>query len=80
MAQACYDAGDWPGAVAAAEAAIRINPERVAARSLLIQSLLRAQQPEKADAEFRVLLRLYPASREVWQHWYESQAGRKPPQ
>ena len=73
MAQVCYDAGDWPGAVAASEAAIRLNPELVAARSLLIQGLLRSHQPEKADAEFRTLLRLYPASREVWQDWYQGQ-------
>ena len=73
MAQVCYDAGDWPGAVAACEAAIRLNPELVAARSLLIQGLLRSHQPEKADAEFQTLLRLYPASREVWQDWYQGQ-------
>ncbi len=56
-----------------AQAAIRLNPELVAARSLLIQGFLRSHQPEKADAEFQTLLRLYPASREVWQHWYEGQ-------
>jgi tetratricopeptide (TPR) repeat protein len=78
MAQACYDAGDWPGAVAACEAAIRLNPELVAARSLLIQALLRSRQPEKADAEFRTLVRLYPASREVWEPWYEDQKRAVP--
>ena len=78
LAQVCYEAGDWSGAVAACQAAIRLNPELFAARSLLIQSFLRSHQPEKADAEFQTLLRLYPASREVWQQWYESQkqAGR----
>ena len=30
-------------------------------------------EPEKADAEFQTLLRFYPASREVWQQWYEQQ-------
>jgi tetratricopeptide (TPR) repeat protein len=73
LAQVCYQAGDWSGAVAACQAAIRLNPDLFAARSLLIQSFLRSHQPEKADAEFRTLLRLYPASREVWQQWYESQ-------
>ena len=48
------------------------------ARSLLVQCYLRSHQPDKADAEFQVLLRFYPASREVWQQWYEQQkqAGR----
>ncbi len=73
LAQVCYDSGDWSGAVAACQAAIRLNPELPAARSLLIQSFLRSRQPEKADAELQTLIRLYPASRELWQEWYESQ-------
>jgi predicted CXXCH cytochrome family protein len=78
LAQVCYDSGDWSEAVAACQAAIRINPELSATRSLLIQSFLRSHQPDKADAEYQTLLRLCPASREVWRHWYQSQkqAGR----
>jgi hypothetical protein len=49
------------------QAAMRLNPELPAMRSLLIESFLRTRQPEKADAEFQTLVRLYPASREVWQ-------------
>ena len=78
MAQVCYDAGDWPAAVAASEAAIRLNPELVAARSLLIQALLRSHQPEKAHAELQTLLRLYPASREIWEEWYQGQRRAVP--
>jgi len=78
LAQVCYQAGDWSGAVAACRAAIRLNPELFAARSLLIQSFLRSHQPEKADAEFVTLLRLYPASREVWQQWYEREKKAGP--
>ncbi len=78
LAQVCYQAGDWSGAVAACQAAIRLNPELFAVRSLLIQSLLRSHQPEKADAEFQTLLRLYPASREVWKQWYQSQKQAGP--
>ena len=78
LAQVCYDAGDWSGAIAACQAAIRLNPELFATRSLLIQSLLRSHQPEKADAEFLTLLSLYPASREVWQNWYQSQKQEGP--
>ena len=39
---------------------MRLNPELFAARSLLIQSLLRSHQPEKADAEFQTLLQPLP--------------------
>jgi Flp pilus assembly protein TadD len=73
LARACYQAGDWSGAIAACQAGIRLNPELLAARSLLIESLLRSHQANEADAEFQTLLRLYPASREVWQEWYEGQ-------
>jgi Flp pilus assembly protein TadD len=78
MAGACAQAGDWPGAIAACRDAIRLNPELFAARSLLVQCYLRSHQPDKADAEFQVLLRFYPASREVWQQWYEEQKRAGP--
>ncbi len=73
LANICYEAGDWSGAIAAGQAAIRLNPELFGMRSLLVQSFLRSHQPEKADAEFQTLLRLYSAGREVWQQWYEDQ-------
>ena len=78
LAGACYQAGDWPGAVAACREAIRLNPELFEARSLLVQCYLRSHEPDKADAEFQVLLRFYPASREVWQQWYEQQKQAGP--
>jgi predicted CXXCH cytochrome family protein len=71
LAFSCYEAGDWPEAVAACREAIRLNPELFAARSLLVRCLLQSREPDKADAEFQVLLRFYPASRDVWQQWYE---------
>ncbi len=73
LANACYQAGDWPGAVAACREAIRLNPELFEARSLLVQCYLRSREFDKADAEFQILLRFYPASSEVWQQWYEQQ-------
>jgi cytochrome c-type biogenesis protein CcmH/NrfG len=73
LARVCYQAGDWAGAVAACREAIRLNPELLDARSLLVQVYLHSHQPEKADAEFRTLLNFFPAGREVWQQWYESQ-------
>jgi Tfp pilus assembly protein PilF len=78
LAGACYQAGDWPGAVAACRDALRLNPELFEARSLLVQCYLRSHDPGKADAEFGDLLRFYPASREVWQQWYEQQKQAGP--
>ncbi len=73
LANNCLQTGDWPGAIAACREAIRLNPELVEARSLLVQSYLRSHKPVKADAEFQLLVRFYPASRDVWQQWYEQQ-------
>ncbi len=73
LARACAQAGDWSGAVAACREAIRLNPDLFEARSLLVQCYLRSGEPERADAEFRTMLQFYPASREVWQQWYEQQ-------
>ncbi len=73
LAQICAQAGDGPGAIAACREAIRLNPDSSDARSLLVESYLRANEREKADAEFQTLIRSYPASREIWQQWYERQ-------
>ena len=40
--------------------------------------LPRAGEPAKADAEFQILLRFYPADRETWQQWYEQQKKAGP--
>jgi hypothetical protein len=75
--------GDWPAAIAACREAIRLNPELMPARSLLVQCYLRSGEPARADAEFQTMLRFYPASIEPWQRWYEVQkqigAGRISP-
>jgi predicted CXXCH cytochrome family protein len=78
MANACYQSGEWPGAIAACREALRLNPELFEARSLLVESYLRSHEPDKADAEFQTLLRFYPASREVWQQWYKEQKQAGP--
>jgi len=78
LANNCYQAGDWPGSVAACREALRLNPELLEARSLMVQSYLRSHRPDKADAEFQTLLRFFPASREVWQQWYEQQKQAGP--
>jgi Flp pilus assembly protein TadD len=73
LAEVCAQAGDWPGAVSSCREAVRLNPELYEARQLLVRSYLRSHEGEKADAEFRTLVHLFPASREVWQQWYEQQ-------
>jgi cytochrome c-type biogenesis protein CcmH/NrfG len=76
LARVCFRARDWRAAVAACREAIRLNPDSLDARSLLVQSYLHSHQPEKADAEFRTVVRFYPASREVWQEWYEREKAK----
>lgn len=72
-ANACSQAREWQAALAACQDALRLNPEMIEARSLLIKCYLQSHQSEPADAEFQILLRFYPASREVWQKWYDDQ-------
>jgi Flp pilus assembly protein TadD len=71
LAQACAQAGDWPDGITACQEAIRLNPELIEARSLLVQCHLHSHEPEKAEAQFRTLIQFHPASREIWQQWYE---------
>ncbi len=73
LADNYYQAGDWRRAVAACREALLLNPELSEARSLLIQCYLRSHEHDKAEAEFQILLRFYPASREIWQQWYDQQ-------
>ena len=67
-----------PGPSRLAVEAIRLNPDLVEARSLLVECYLRSGEPAKADAEFQTLLRFYPAGREAWLQWYESQKQTGP--
>jgi Flp pilus assembly protein TadD len=78
LARHCAQARDWPGAVEACREAIRLNPELFEARSLLVQGYLGSGESAKADAEFHILLKLYPTSRDVWQKWFEQQKQAGP--
>ncbi|QEH38836.1 cytochrome c nitrite reductase pentaheme subunit [Aquisphaera giovannonii] len=73
LAKILSQAGDWPGALAAAREALGLDPNQPEARSILIQGHLRAGEAAKAEAELQTLLRFYPAGREIWQQWYEDQ-------
>ena len=79
LAMVCGQMEDWSAAIAACREALSKNPELLDARSLLVQCYLRAGETKKADAEFQVMLRLFPASREAWQKWYEPQKLASPP-
>jgi predicted CXXCH cytochrome family protein len=78
LARVCAQAGDWAGGAAACREAIRLDPELIEARSLLVQCYLYSHEPDRADAELRNLLRFYPASREAWQQWYKEQKQSGP--
>jgi Flp pilus assembly protein TadD len=78
LARDCAQAGDWSGAAAACREALRLNPELFEARSLLVQCYLGSGDPAKADAEYQILLKSYPANRNDWQHWYEQQKRAGP--
>ena len=71
LAQVCSQGGHWREAIAACREAIRLDPNLFDARTLLVESYWRAGDREKADAEFRTMVRFYPASREIWEQWYE---------
>ena len=73
LAKVCIRLENWPEAITASRTAIRLNPELFEARSLLVHCYLRSGEPAKADAEFQVLIKFHPASRDVWQQWYEQQ-------
>jgi tetratricopeptide (TPR) repeat protein len=73
LANVCFYSGDWSGAIAGCSEAIRLNPELFEARSLIVQSHLRLHERRDADAQFQILLRFYPAGRDVWQQWYDQQ-------
>jgi tetratricopeptide (TPR) repeat protein len=78
LARVCVQAGDWAESAAACREAIRLDPELIEARSLLVQCYLKSHEPDRAEAELQNLLRFYPASREAWQQWYKEQKQAGP--
>ncbi len=76
LAEVCAQAGDWPGAVSACREALRLNPELFEARSLLVRCYLHSGEPEKADAEFRTLLRSTPPAARSGSIGTSSRSGR----
>ena len=78
LARVCSQAGDWPAADRGLPRGDPAQPRVVRGTVALVQCYLRSHEPDKADAELQTLLRFYPASREVWQQWYEQQKQAGP--
>jgi predicted CXXCH cytochrome family protein len=80
LAQVDVQLGDWTSAAAACRDAMRLNPALLDARALLVRTHLHAGDAPRARAEFETLVGFTPASREVWEEWFQTQqaeAGRK---
>lgn len=78
LARYCEQARDWPGVVSACLEAIRLNPELVEARSLLVQGYLGTGDRTTADARFQEFLAFHPADHEAWRRWYEERKQSGP--
>ncbi|MFO0892521.1 MAG: tetratricopeptide repeat protein [Isosphaeraceae bacterium] len=78
LARGYAQSGDWRGATEASREAIRLNPELVEARTVLIQAHLGLGESAKADAEFQVLLGLQADEHDNWQRWYGRQKRERP--
>jgi tetratricopeptide (TPR) repeat protein len=63
---------DWPGAVAAARAAVALNPSMTEPRLVLIDAHVRDGDREAAAAEFDALWSLNPPNREQLRRWFEN--------
>jgi hypothetical protein len=63
---------DWPGAIAAARAAVAINPSVTEPRLVLIDAHVRVGDREAAAAEFDALWSLNPPNREQLRRWFEN--------
>lgn len=61
---------DWTKAAEAARKAIELNPFNTPSRMLLVQSLLKTRQNNRAVAEFQIVLELDPPDRDQLQSWF----------
>src|SRR5262249_8954831 len=64
---------DWPAALQACEAALRLNPTSDETRRLLVTCCLHAGQQERARKEFETLLASNPGSAESLREWFAGQ-------
>jgi len=65
-------AGRWSEAADEARAALKLNPASIPARMDLIQCVLRTGSPERAEAEFAILLEFQPPDPDGLRRWFRS--------
>jgi tetratricopeptide (TPR) repeat protein len=63
----------WPEAVRACQAALRLDPLSVTTRYTLVGCLIRSGQKDQARAEFAKLLALNPPEPDVLRQWFDQQ-------
>jgi tetratricopeptide (TPR) repeat protein len=67
-------AHDWSGALAEAQAALRLEPSSVPVRRILVECCLRTGRKDRAREEFRKAVDLSPADAEKLRRWFEGLA------
>jgi predicted CXXCH cytochrome family protein len=78
LAPQLADAGAWKEALAQARAWVRLDPESVPARLLLIRSLVKTGRPQEARTEFETTLALRPADSARLRAWFREQDAMPP--
>lgn len=74
LAQLLAGQKDWPRALEHAQTGVRLEPESVEVRKLLVACLARTGRVSEASTEFDVLLRLQPEQRHALTTWWTALA------
>jgi tetratricopeptide (TPR) repeat protein len=74
LAQLLAERLDWQGALAEAEAALRLNPNDRKTRLALVRCYLGTGRRDRARAELETLVASHPADAEVLRRWFAEQA------
>jgi Flp pilus assembly protein TadD len=73
LARLLAERDDWQGALEQCQALLRLNPDSVPGRSLLVRCYLRTGRRDRARAELDTLLALQPDDREKLERWFAEQ-------
>jgi tetratricopeptide (TPR) repeat protein len=74
LCQLLAQAHDWSGALAEAQAALRLDPSSVPVRRILVECCLRTGRKDRAKQELQKLLALSPAEADKLRRWFEDLA------
>jgi hypothetical protein len=74
LASLCFRNRDWPAAAAACRDAIRLSPNSLEPRKLLVRSYLRLGDMQAARRELQTLLAFDPPDRDELTRWFSSLA------